>query len=165
MLKIIKNILHPSRRDLHTHYSRVSIYESEIEIEQDSDTVAVVELNRSFQVQDIPNIDETFIIHECNVLNYIKGRGPQKIRVRQFIEMESESLLNQGNKYLLYLTYSGLNPPLEKDYYITGVTAGIYREIPFEENGSLAQDNKIMFVRNIVTEDNLPGEIQIENLN
>lgn len=123
----------------HLEMSRVKAFHSVSELAHESTVVVVgkvVGQSESFDVD--PEIPVT--ISKIKVEGHKKGMSPAFVLVRQIAGGVGDSevhLLEVGRSYLLYLTASGLDGKLGKQFYITGVDSGI-----FEATVTTESDNK-----------------------
>ena len=126
--------------------SRVKLYNSVSELAQDSDVIVVGTAHDNWVTADLPvNPDLDFTLSDFVVEQVVRSDIPitvnDTIVVRQ-VGAENGSHIQVGNKkpvtaalvpilqtgqrYLLYLNHSGLDGDLASQYYITGVSAGMY---------------------------------------
>lgn len=109
--------------------SRVNLYSSIGELSDDSDAIVAGTVTSQEATHDIDDVT-SFILATVEVSSVEKGdvQEGSTIIVRQTGQAE-DSLLEDGGTYLLYIVTSGLKGDLADQYYVTGATAGIYREI------------------------------------
>lgn len=112
----------------HVSTTREKTYASLDELNADSTLVVVGTPTRQEVVQDIePDMD--FTLSTFEVQSTQKGEAPASITVRQTgstAQGAPAGILTTGQQYLLYLVPSGLPGEQASQYYVTGLTAGIY---------------------------------------
>lgn len=114
--------------------SRAELYSSTQELTAASDLVVIGRVLETSVVQDIDGVTD-FTLSQVSVLRTIHGdiNGSADITVRQTgspSQGPSEALLAKDDVAMLFLVKSGLDGDLAKQYYVTGVTAGLYRANP-----------------------------------
>lgn len=79
----------------------------------------------------------SFVLAAVEVSSVEKGdvQEGSTIIVRQTGYLE-DSLLEDGGTYLFYLVPTGLEGDLADQYYVTGVTAGIYEKVTVDSQSS-----------------------------
>lgn len=113
--------------------SRAELYSSVQNLTDASDLVIIGRVIDTSVVQDIDGVTD-FTLLRVSVLRTIHGdagaAGNSAIIVRQTgspSQGPSEALLAKDDVAMLFLVESGLSGDLAKQYYVTGVTAGLYR--------------------------------------
>lgn len=110
--------------------SRVRIYESMVELEDDSPLIITGEISRTSVIRDIDDITD-FTLLDVKVSQTLKGTvNSGSIIVRQTGSAEqgsAETLLQTGDVVMLFLTPTDLPGEQSSQYYVTGATAGVYR--------------------------------------
>lgn len=111
-----------------TSISRSEMYQSVSQLADDSDAIIVGTVESSENVSDIDPSTE-FVLATVKVADTKKGNMTpgDTVIVRQ-TPLSDAQLMSKGATYLLYLTESGLEGELASQYYVTGVTAGIYEK-------------------------------------
>ncbi|GMA23474.1 hypothetical protein GCM10025864_12330 [Luteimicrobium album] len=110
--------------------SRARLYNSPEDMASDSSAVIVGTVSGTRTVDDIDATTD-FTLSDLRVDKVLKGGFAEgaSITVRQLGSKEQAppaTLLKPGSEYLLYLTASGLDGDLAKQYYVTGGNAGLY---------------------------------------
>ena len=143
--------------------SRVKLYDSLEEISADSDLVVVGTVGSQECVYDIDDVT-AFVVAEVQIAEVIDGEAEEgaTIEVRQMATLE-ESLLEDGETYLLYLVESGLDGDLADQYYVTGSTAGIYVSVDVSTRS--ADDSAGSYKRvDLDSGDDLPETVNAEEV-
>lgn len=143
--------------------SRVKLYDSLEEISADSDLVVVGTVGSQECVYDIDDVT-AFVVAEVQIAEVIDGEAEEgaMIEVRQTATLE-ESLLKDGETYLLYLVESGLDGDLADQYYVTGSTAGIY--VSVDASTCSADDSAGSYERvDLDSGDDLPETVNVEEV-
>lgn len=111
-----------------TSISRSEIYQSVSQLADDSDAIIIGTVESSENVSDI-DLSTEFVLATVKVADTEKGNitTGDTVIVRQ-TPLSDAQLMSKGATYLLYLTESGLEGELASQYYVTGVTAGIYEK-------------------------------------
>lgn len=119
---------------VHAHMSRVKYYATSDALTADSARVVVGTVTTTRVVHDITG-DPTaaLTISTVRVDQSVASNGAVAatsfVEVRQFGKSADDApvpLLRSGQRYLLFLTASGLPGDLAKQFYVTGADAGIY---------------------------------------
>lgn len=113
--------------------SRVQLYSSLQELTEDSDIVVVGSVTSQEVVQDIDagtdftisTVLVTDVVHSVDSL--ASGSTAEVRQIGSGSQPAPTPLLSTDGTYLLYLTASGLDAPLDAQFYITGANAGVYR--------------------------------------
>ena len=111
--------------------SRAELYASVQDLTDASDLVIIGRVVDTSVAQDIDDVTD-FTIAQISVLRTLHGdtNDHDNIVVRQTGSLNqgsSQTLLAKDDVVMLFLVESGLGGDLAKQYYVTGVTAGLYR--------------------------------------
>lgn len=142
--------------------TRVRSYSSAEEMGKDSNLVAVVEIKGARVERDVDEVTD-FTLLEAQVVK-IKGNSSGGTVIIRQLGSDRQTppvpLMKRGEKYLVFLTLSGLPGELGKQYYITGANAGLYRQ----ESAQVSKDAS-KFERVVTaTADRLPSSVGLEVL-
>ena len=152
--------------------SRVRIYESMVELEDDSPLIITGEISRTSVIRDIDDITD-FTLLDVKVSQTLKGTvNSGSIIVRQTGSAEqgsAETLLQTGDVVMLFLTPTDLPGEQSSQYYVTGATAGVYRvtddtqqswNVLRSQHGNASDAWQPVFERvNVDSGDELPSEL------
>ena len=152
--------------------SRVRIYESMVELEDDSPLIIAGEISRTSVIRDIDDITD-FTLLDVKVSQTLKGTvNSGSIIVRQTGSAEqgsAETLLQTGDVVMLFLTPTDLPGEQSSQYYVTGATAGVYRvtddtqqswNVLRSQHGNASDAWQPVFERvNVDSGDELPSEL------
>ena len=152
--------------------SRVRIYESMVELEDDSPLIITGEISRTSVIRDIDDITD-FTLLDVKVSQTLKGTvNSGSIIVRQTGSAEQGSaatLLQTGDVVMLFLTPTDLPGEQSSQYYVTGATAGVYRvtddtqqswNVLRSQHGNASDAWQPVFERvNVDSGDELPSEL------
>lgn len=152
--------------------SRVRIYESMVELEDDSPLIITGEISRTSVIRDIDDITD-FTLLDVKVSQTLKGTvNSGSIIVRQTGSAEqgsAEALLQTGDVVMLFLTPTDLPGEQSSQYYVTGATAGVYRvtddtqqswNVLRSQHGNASDAWQPVFERvNVDSGDELPSEL------
>lgn len=152
--------------------SRVRIYESMVELEDDSPLIITGEISRTSVIRDIDDITD-FTLLDVKVSQTLKGTvNSGSIIVRQTGSAEqgsAEILLQTGDVVMLFLTPTDLPGEQSSQYYVTGATAGVYRvtddtqqswNVLRSQHGNASDAWQPVFERvNVDSGDELPSEL------
>lgn len=152
--------------------SRVRIYESMVELEDDSPLIITGEIARTSVIRDIDDITD-FTLLDVKVSQTLKGTvNSGSIIVRQTGSAEqgsAETLLQTGDVVMLFLTPTDLPGEQSSQYYVTGATAGVYRvtddtqqswNVLRSQHGNASDAWQPVFERvNVDSGDELPSEL------
>lgn len=152
--------------------SRVRIYESMVELEDDSPLIITGEISRTSVIRDIDDITD-FTLLDVKVSQTLKGTVTSgSIIVRQTGSAEqgsAETLLQTGDVVMLFLTPTDLPGEQSSQYYVTGATAGVYRvtddtqqswNVLRSQHGNASDAWQPVFERvNVDSGDELPSEL------
>lgn len=152
--------------------SRVRIYESMVELEDDSPLIITGEISRTSVIRDIDDITD-FTLLDVKVSQTLKGTvNSGSIIVRQTGSAEqgsAETLLHTGDVVMLFLTPTDLPGEQSSQYYVTGATAGVYRvtddtqqswNVLRSQHGNASDAWQPVFERvNVDSGDELPSEL------
>lgn len=152
--------------------SRVRIYESMVELEDDSPLIITGEISRTSVIRDIDDITD-FTLLDVKVSQTLKGTvNSGSIIVRQTGSSEqgsAETLLQTGDVVMLFLTPTDLPGEQSSQYYVTGATAGVYRvtddtqqswNVLRSQHGNASDAWQPVFERvNVDSGDELPSEL------
>lgn len=152
--------------------SRVRIYESMVELEDDSPLIITGEISRTSVIRDIDDITD-FTLLDVKVSQTLKGTvNSGSIIVRQTGSAEqgsAETLLQTGDVVMLFLTPTDLPGEQSSQYYVTGATAGVYRvtddtqqswNVLRSQHGNASDAWQSVFERvNVDSGDELPSEL------
>lgn len=152
--------------------SRVRIYESMVELEDDSPLIITGEISRTSVIRDIDDITD-FTLLDVKVSQTLKGTvNSGSIIVRQTGSAEqgsAEPLLQTGDVVMLFLTPTDLPGEQSSQYYVTGATAGVYRvtddtqqswNVLRSQHGNASDAWQPVFERvNVDSGDELPSEL------
>lgn len=152
--------------------SRVRIYESMVELEDDSPLIITGEISRTSVIRDIDDITD-FTLLDVKVSQTLKGTvNSGSIIVRQTGSAEqgsAETLLQTGDVVMLFLTPTDLPGEQSSQYYVTGATAGVYRvtddtqqswNVLRSQHGNASDVWQPVFERvNVDSGDELPSEL------
>lgn len=152
--------------------SRVRIYESMVELEDDSPLIITGEISRTSVIRDIDDITD-FTLLDVKVSQTLKGTvNSGSIIVRQTGSVEqgsAETLLQTGDVVMLFLTPTDLPGEQSSQYYVTGATAGVYRvtddtqqswNVLRSQHGNASDAWQPVFERvNVDSGDELPSEL------
>lgn len=152
--------------------SRVRIYESMVELEDDSPLIITGEISRTSVIRDIDDITD-FTLLDVKVSQTLKGTvNSGSIIVRQNGSAEqgsAETLLQTGDVVMLFLTPTDLPGEQSSQYYVTGATAGVYRvtddtqqswNVLRSQHGNASDAWQPVFERvNVDSGDELPSEL------
>lgn len=152
--------------------SRVRIYESMVELEDDSPLIITGEISRTSVIRDIDDITD-FTLLDVKVSQTLKGTvNSGSIIVRQTGSAEqgsAETLLQIGDVVMLFLTPTDLPGEQSSQYYVTGATAGVYRvtddtqqswNVLRSQHGNASDAWQPVFERvNVDSGDELPSEL------
>ena len=152
--------------------SRVRIYESMVELEDDSPLIITGEISRTSVIRDIDDITD-FTLLDVKVSQTLKGTvNSGSIIVRQTGSAEqgsAETLLKTGDVVMLFLTPTDLPGEQSSQYYVTGATAGVYRvtddtqqswNVLRSQHGNASDAWQPVFERvNVDSGDELPSEL------
>lgn len=152
--------------------SRVRIYESMVELEDDSPLIITGEISRTSVIRDIDDITD-FTLLDVKVSQTLKGTvNSGSIIVRQTGSTEqgsAETLLQTGDVVMLFLTPTDLPGEQSSQYYVTGATAGVYRvtddtqqswNVLRSQHGNASDAWQPVFERvNVDSGDELPSEL------
>jgi len=116
-----------------TEGSRAKLYYSVSELAQDSSVIVIGTARGHWVTADLANApDLDFTLTNVTVEQVVKSdivlAANDLLIVRQVPEGGSGSppILTTGQRYLLYLSHSGLAGDQASQFYITGASAGIY---------------------------------------
>lgn len=125
--------------------SRVSLYSSLEELSKDSDVVLTGVVKNQKCVKDIDD-STSFVLATVSISSIEKGQpvDEQTVVVRQTAD-EDQSILEDGQTYLFYLVESELDGDLADQYYITGATAGVYKQEQTSGNKAPSANGKANF--------------------
>ena len=153
----------PVASNVHQSFTRARVYSSLSEMFDDSDLVMQGIVLRQHTTFDI---DETtpFTVAEVSVTKVYKGTpsSTEHIEVRQTGSDDGSLPLHIGDRYMLFLTKSGLSGDKNKQYYITGVTAGAYQW--HRDGKSRAMGNADYHRADADSGDDLPTDISTSDL-
>lgn len=152
--------------------SRVRIYESMVELEDDSPLIITGEISRTSVIRDIDDITD-FTLLDVKVSQTLKGTvNSGSIIVRQTGSAEqgsAETLRQTGDVVMLFLTPTDLPGEQSSQYYVTGATAGVYRvtddtqqswNVLRSQHGNASDAWQPVFERvNVDSGDELPSEL------
>lgn len=152
--------------------SRVRIYESMVELEDDSPLIITGEISRTSVIRDIDDITD-FTLLDVKVSQTLKGTvNSGSIIVRQTGSAEqgsAETLLQTSDVVMLFLTPTDLPGEQSSQYYVTGATAGVYRvtddtqqswNVLRSQHGNASDAWQPVFERvNVDSGDELPSEL------
>lgn len=152
--------------------SRVRIYESMVELEDDSPLIITGEISRTSVIRDTDDITD-FTLLDVKVSQTLKGTvNSGSIIVRQTGSAEqgnAETLLQTGDVVMLFLTPTDLPGEQSSQYYVTGATAGVYRvtddtqqswNVLRSQHGNASDAWQPVFERvNVDSGDELPSEL------
>lgn len=152
--------------------SRVRIYESMVELEDDSPLIITGEISRTSVIRDTDDITD-FTLLDVKVSQTLKGTvNSGSIIVRQTGSAEqgsAETLLQAGDVVMLFLTPTDLPGEQSSQYYVTGATAGVYRvtddtqqswNVLRSQHGNASDAWQPVFERvNVDSGDELPSEL------
>ena len=152
--------------------SRVRIYESMVELEDDSPLIITGEISRTSVIRDIDDITD-FTLLDVKVSQTLKGTvNSGSIIVRQTGSAEqgsAETLQQTGDVVMLFLTPTDLPGEQSSQYYVTGATAGVYRvtddtqqswNVLRSQHGNASDAWQPVFERvNVDSGDELPSEL------
>lgn len=145
--------------------SRVKIYQSLASLQGDSDVIVTGTVLSQKTVQDIDGVTD-FTLSTVKVLSSSKGKhkAGDTIVVRQIGSTEQTGygeMMKVQSTYLLFLTESGLSGGASSQYYVTGVTAGIYVSNTLQPSSDASVLAKTNFQRfDPDSGDNLPATVK-----
>lgn len=134
--------------EVSSHGSRVALYDSLQELAADSSLVVVGSVQASQETNDLSGLGSftlaDFIVDDVVSPEFTGSALPaevltptvqtgETITVRQMGDADEAApaaFLSEGERYMLFLTPTMLAGPAADDFYITGVTAGMYVAIP-----------------------------------
>jgi hypothetical protein len=145
------------------HGSRAEFYGSVGELADASSLVVRGTVAEQTVASDITP-DLPFTLSTFDIQEVLEGEGAvagTQVTVRQIgIEYEVDApapLLEVGQEYLLFLTPSGLDAPLDVHFYVTGGNAGLYASAA---DATARRGGEIAFTQvEASEEDDLPAEI------
>lgn len=151
----------PAGRQQYQEYTRTTMYSSLDSLSKDSDLIVEGTVGEQKTAHDLSDT-VPFTIATVTVNGIYKGEDTdaKQIEVRQ-TGTADEAPLHNGTTYILFLTRSGLQGDKAGQYYITGVTAGVYRK-----GAAMARSGMESSYRRVDsgTGDNLPERIRLSDI-
>lgn len=143
--------------------TRTKTYSSLDELNADSTLIVTGTPTSQEIVQDIdPDMD--FTLSTFEVQSTQKGEASGVITVRQTgstRQTPPTGILGVGQRYLLYLTPSGLSGEQASQFYVTGMNAGIYKASEGAQTGGETSSGSTFTQADPDPADKLPPHIEI----